>query len=92
VFFQGVLFLGYLYAHLSIRAGGRKVVLVHCALLAVAVLALPIYPDVAWKPHSGEGAVLSILSRKGGQTWKTKVFISYLAGLFRKRGDGQPPA
>jgi hypothetical protein len=43
VFFQAVLLLGYLYAHLSTRSlGPRRQLLVHLAVLALPVLALPI--------------------------------------------------
>src|SRR6187549_399431 len=43
VFFQGVLLLGYLYAHLTTRfLGVRRQAVLHIVVLAVVFLALPI--------------------------------------------------
>src|SRR5262245_51609687 len=43
VFFQGVLLLGYLYAHLTTRyLGVRRQAVLHMVVLAVVMLALPI--------------------------------------------------
>ncbi len=51
LFFQLLLVAGYLYAHWLIRGlGARARSLVHIALLAVGVAALPILPDATWKP------------------------------------------
>uniref|UniRef100_Q01NM5 Integral membrane protein-like protein n=1 Tax=Solibacter usitatus (strain Ellin6076) TaxID=234267 RepID=Q01NM5_SOLUE len=54
LFFQMVLLLGYLYAHLLHRMAPRRQAIVHIGLLAAGILALPIIPNAAWK-HSGLG-------------------------------------
>ena len=51
LFFQVVLLLGYLYAHLLTRIfPARTQTLVHAGLLAASVLVLPILPKNSWKP------------------------------------------
>jgi len=51
LFFQLLLVAGYLYSHWLVRAlGARAQSLVHIALLALGVAALPILPDGGWKP------------------------------------------
>ncbi|MBC7925239.1 MAG: fused MFS/spermidine synthase [Bryobacteraceae bacterium] len=55
LFFQLVLLLGYLYAHLITRTlAVRTQTILHIALLVLASLLLPIRPSEQWKP-SGEG-------------------------------------
>ncbi len=50
LFFQVVLLAGYLYAHwLHEKLAARRQALVHIALLAVSLAALPILPNPAWK-------------------------------------------
>lgn len=50
LFFQAVLFLGYAYAHATVRFWGpRPQVALHVALLVVAVGLLPIAPAACWK-------------------------------------------
>ena len=62
LFFQVVLFGGYLYAHgLTKLFSPRRQGLVHTLLVCVALLALPIIPDVSWKPLTGEEPSLRIL-------------------------------
>ncbi len=53
--FQVLLFAGYAYAHCTTHwlTPGRQILL-HCALLAVAMVTLPIAPDASWKPSSGD--------------------------------------
>ena len=70
LFFQSLLFLGYAYAHFSIRywSAGRQVA-VHAVLLIVAAATLPIAPDVAWKPNGSEspiGRILGMLTMSVG--------------------------
>ena len=49
LFFQAVLLLGYLYAHLLTRAPSRRLQgWAHIALLAVSLLTLPIFPKDSW--------------------------------------------
>jgi spermidine synthase len=51
LFFQLLLVGGYLYAHWTTRSlAARTQALVHGVLLALAAVALPIIPDVGWKP------------------------------------------
>src|SRR6516225_7933979 len=66
LFFQMVLLLGYLYAHALVRyLKPRAQMVAHTGLLLVSLLALPIYPSVAWKPTGTEepiGAILRLLA------------------------------
>lgn len=65
VFFQTVLLAGYLYAHLLVRLRPRRQVLVHAALLAAAVLLLPVIPGPFWKPAGAanpEWRILGLLA------------------------------
>src|SRR5512134_3445564 len=51
LFFQAVLFLGYLYAHLiGTRCSPRVQGIAHLALLALSLAFLPIGAGAAWKP------------------------------------------
>jgi SAM-dependent methyltransferase len=62
LFFQFVLLLGYLYAHALIRyLNPRMQMAVHSILLGASALALPIYPNAAWKPSGTEEPTLAIL-------------------------------
>jgi hypothetical protein len=62
LFFQIVLLLGYLYAHAVVRYLKPRVQMVlHIGLLVVSALALPIYPNAAWKPTGAEEPTLAIL-------------------------------
>ncbi|MEM6687968.1 MAG: fused MFS/spermidine synthase [Planctomycetota bacterium] len=55
LFFQLVLFGGYLYAHLlKTFLTPRTQALVHCSLLLLAVGSLPIEPSTTWKPTGSE--------------------------------------
>src|SRR3974377_991434 len=50
LFFQSMLFLGYVYAHwLYSTLRGRKQAWLHIALLAASLTALPILPNPTWK-------------------------------------------
>ena len=62
LFFQIVLLLGYLYAHLSIRylTPARQAAL-HVGLLVVSLLLLPAIPSSSWKPAGAEDPELRIL-------------------------------
>lgn len=63
LFFQTLLFGGYLYAHLSERMLGRRTrAVVHLALLAAALAALPIAPSAAWKPAAATDPTWRILA------------------------------
>lgn len=62
LFFQVVLLLGYLYAHLLTRGfGPRAQGWIHVALLAASLLVLPILPKNSWKPTGPEHPAVHIL-------------------------------
>jgi SAM-dependent methyltransferase len=62
VFFQAVLFLGYLYAHVLTRKLGLAWQWrIHAALLLASVALLPILPSMQWKPAGDENPALRIL-------------------------------
>ena len=61
-FFQGMLLAGYGYAHVLARyLTPKQQAVVHTALLAVSLLALPIVPGAAWKPSGAEDPLWRIL-------------------------------
>src|SRR5690242_14330257 len=65
LFFQTALLLGYTYAHLVTKLGARTQVMVHVALVAVSLAALPIVPNGRWKPMAGgdpSGHILFVLA------------------------------
>jgi len=62
LFFQLLLFGGYLYAHLtSSRLTPRMQAIVHACILLAACALLPIVPNSTWKPHGDEDPVLWIV-------------------------------
>lgn len=62
LFFQVVLLLGYLYAHLLTQRFGRRTQgWIHVALLAASLSVLPILPRNSWKPAGPEHPALHIL-------------------------------
>jgi hypothetical protein len=66
LFFQAVLFCGYLYAHLSQRFLAPKWQgALHLGLLATALLLLPIEPSERWKPQDSSNPVSQILMLLG---------------------------
>src|ERR1700694_5782949 len=62
LFFQAMLFFGYLYAHilLSHLTGGRQRFL-HIALMVASLAVLPVIPAIWWKPAGGEDPIPRIL-------------------------------
>lgn len=70
LFFQTALLGGYAYAHWSrSHLVARRQVLVHAALLGLAVLTLPITPGAHWRPAGGEepiGRILLVLTASVG--------------------------
>ncbi|HUI58314.1 MAG TPA: hypothetical protein VLY04_25245, partial [Bryobacteraceae bacterium] len=70
LFFQMVLLLGYLYAHLVTRYLKPRVQMaVHLALMAASLLALRVYPDASWKPRPDADpgfAILGLLAASVG--------------------------
>lgn len=71
VFFQTALLAGYLYAHLLTRShkGGLEA-WVHAALLAAALLLLPVIPGDRWKP-----------SGAGDPAWQILAMLTVVLGL-----------
>jgi MFS family permease/SAM-dependent methyltransferase len=62
VFFQFALLAGYFYSDwLTRKLTLRTQVIIHLALVVVALLLLPIIPDVAWKPRGDESPSIRIL-------------------------------
>ncbi len=62
LFFQSVLFGGYVYAHLLTQKLTPKwQAIVHSALLLVAIILIGIVPDESWKPTGAEPPVFRIL-------------------------------
>jgi SAM-dependent methyltransferase len=62
LFFQIVLLLGYLYAHVLTRSLGRRAQgWLHAALLASSLLTLPILPKDSWKVFAPQHPTLHIL-------------------------------
>lgn len=63
VFFQTALLAGYWYAHLLTRRwSARKQPWIHIALLAAALLSLPILPGERWKPSGTDDPAWQILA------------------------------
>ncbi len=54
VFFQAALLVGYLYAHLSTRwLGVRKQAMLHCGVLFLPLLVMPLAVSQEWSPPAG---------------------------------------
>ena len=70
LFFQALLLLGYLYAHLlNRRLTMRHQVILHGGLLLIAALTLPVVPAGNWKPQAGvdpSAAILGLLAVSAG--------------------------
>ena len=63
LFFQLLLLGGYAYAHLSCRLlKPRHQVILHLALIAAALVTLPITPSDAWKPQDASDPTLRIVA------------------------------
>jgi len=61
LFFQLVLLLGYLYAHLLTRVSLRMQGWLHAVFLAASIFVLPILPKDSWKPTGPEHPAAHIL-------------------------------
>ena len=62
LFFQVVLFGGYVYAHLTTQhLSPKNQALLHIGLLVTAACLLPISPDASWKPTGSENPALQIV-------------------------------
>jgi hypothetical protein len=61
LFFQGMLLVGYLYAHVVTSLKLRHQVYVHTALLLLSLLFIQIIPSDSWKPSSEGNPVVNVL-------------------------------
>ncbi len=62
LFFQVLLFLGYVYAHWTTQhLKARPQIILHIALLAASLLLLPIAPSAQWKPDGSGEPIIRIL-------------------------------
>jgi len=62
LFFQMVLLLGYVYAHVLNKLPPRRQAITHISILAVSLATLPIIPNVSWKAHGAGHPSLTILA------------------------------
>src|SRR5947209_227575 len=62
LFFQLVLLLGYLYAHLLNKLPPRKQAILHISLLGLSLATLPIIPSATWKAQGMGHPSLTILA------------------------------
>lgn len=96
LFFQAVLLLGYCYAHVLVHGfSARTQIRLHSALLAASLLALPILPRQALKPHTPnypEGRILLLLAVTAGLPYLLLSSTSPLlqAWYARSRVHGTP--
>lgn len=96
VFFQAALFVGYAVAFLSERfLGGGLRVAVHVGLVAAACAFLPIGPETAWKPESGEAPALRVLLLLGSKAGLPFVLLASTGPLvqawFSRSYPGRSP-
>jgi len=62
VFFQFALLAGYFYSDwLTRKVSPKRQAVIHIALIVIALILLPIIPDVSWKPNGDESPSLRIL-------------------------------
>lgn len=62
VFFQCALLAGYFYSDITTRKlDAKKQAILHIVLVVIAIVLLPIIPDVSWKPQGDEQPSLRIL-------------------------------
>src|SRR5688500_6418220 len=97
LFFQALLLAGYAYAHFLQRKGfrGRRQALVHVALLAAALAALPITPSDTWKPAGDDEPVSHILLLLGASVGLPYFLLAATSPLvqawFAQARPGQNP-
>ncbi|HWQ53272.1 MAG TPA: fused MFS/spermidine synthase [Bryobacteraceae bacterium] len=96
LFFQVVLLLGYLYAHLLIRFVSRRgQALVHIGLLFASLLVLPVVPGAGWKPSGTEDPTWRILLLLGATVGLPYFLLSttgpLVQGWYARRFKGAVP-
>lgn len=92
LFFQAVLFLGYVYAHWLTRwAGPRRQAAIHTALLLLSLAALPVIPSAGWKNIDGDPIVhiLGLLAVTVGLPFALLSSTSPLVQTWLSRSPGQ---
>ncbi len=92
LFFQSLLLAGYAYAHLGRRLGPRRQAVVHVALLALSLLALPVLPSDAWKPADGDQPALRILGLLTGTVGAPFLLLASTAPLLQDWYARRPTA
>ena len=96
LFFQFVLLLGYLYAHLLTRRfRARTQTRIHAALLCASLLVLPILPKDSWRPSTPFDPALHILLLLGATVGLPYFLLSATSPLLqawyaRKDADAAP--
>jgi hypothetical protein len=94
LFFQIVLVLGYLYAHLLVsHVPPRRQMFVHVPLLLATLLVLPILPDPGWKPVGSQDPTLQILGLLAVTVGLPFLALSSTGPLLQAwyaRGSGSP--
>jgi len=84
MFFQVVLVLGYLYAHLLVRhVSPARQMFVHVPVLLLSLAVLPILPAASWRPVGGQDPTLRILGLLA-------VTVGPLLQAWYARGEGRP--
>jgi len=94
VFFQTALLFGYLYAHLLTRRwNAHRQAWVHCALLATALLLLPVMPGERWKPAGAGDPAWQILGMLTAVLGLPYFLLSATSPLLQKwlARDGSQP-
>lgn len=84
LFFQLLLLAGYLYAHCLIRyLKPRQQVMVHCTLLLISLVTLPIIPKDYWKPVGGADPLVGILLLLGATVGLPYTLLSATSPLLQ---------
>ena len=96
LFFQVVLFGGYVYAHLlSTKLPPLWQGAVHVAVIAVALVLLPITPDPSWKPQDSAHPTWRIIALLGANVGLPYFLLSttgpLLQAWFGRRFPGRSP-
>lgn len=96
LFFQLVLLGGYAYAHWAVRSlSASRLAIVHCAVLALSLAALPVIPADSWKPGPADEPVVRILLLLGATVGVPYFALSstspIMQAVFARRSDGQSP-
>ena len=84
LFFQAALLLGYLYAHLLSRfLQPRYQGYVHCCLLILSFVSLPILPNPSWQPGPGEDPTWRVLAALATSVGLPFTLLSATSPLFQ---------